>query len=82
MNVRDARLLMKSFDALVEQLNLPFYSFFDFYRGYGRMGFFKYPMFHLYCLVGYILGAKNFDLATDKIRKYLGRSPHFGAVGK
>jgi hypothetical protein len=33
-------------------------------------------------LVGYILGAKNFDLATDKIRKYLGRSPHFGAVGK
>ena len=25
MNVRDARLLMKSFDALVEQLNLPFY---------------------------------------------------------
>jgi hypothetical protein len=25
VNVRDARLLMKSFDALVEQLNLPFY---------------------------------------------------------
>ena len=25
MNIRDARLLMKSFDALVEQLNLPFY---------------------------------------------------------
>ena len=25
MNVRDARLLMKSFDALLEQLNLPFY---------------------------------------------------------
>jgi hypothetical protein len=25
MNVRDARLLMKSFDVLVEQLNLPFY---------------------------------------------------------
>jgi hypothetical protein len=25
MNVRDARLLIKSFDVLVEQLNLPFY---------------------------------------------------------
>jgi hypothetical protein len=25
MDVRDARLLMKSFDALTEQLNLPFY---------------------------------------------------------
>jgi abequosyltransferase len=65
-----------------DQLNLPLHRFFDFYRAYGRMGFFKYPMFHLYCVVGYILGAKNFDLATDKIRKYLGRSPHFGGVGK
>jgi hypothetical protein len=25
MNVREARLLLKSFDVLVEQLNLPFY---------------------------------------------------------
>jgi len=30
----------------------------------------------------YILGAKKFDLATDKIRQWLGRSPHFGAIGK
>jgi abequosyltransferase len=65
-----------------DQLNLPLPSFFYFYRGYGRMGFFKYPMFHLYCMVGYIFGAERFDIATDKIRKILGRSPLFGTVGK
>jgi hypothetical protein len=49
---------------------------------YGRLGFFKYPMFHLYCMVAYALGEKRFDWATKKIRQYLGRSPQFGTVGK
>ncbi len=64
------------------QLHLPPHKFFSLYWAYGRMGFFKYPMFHLYCIVAYILGAKKFDRATDTIRRWLGRSPHFGSVGK
>jgi abequosyltransferase len=65
-----------------DQLELPLHNFFALYCAYGRMGFFKYPMFHLYCVVAYILKVKKFDLATDKIRQWLGRSPHFGSVGK
>jgi abequosyltransferase len=65
-----------------DQLNLSLRSFFSLYWGYGRMGFFKYPMFHLYCVTAYILGEKNFDRMTKKIRQLLGRSPHFGSVGR
>jgi len=65
-----------------DQLNLPLRRFFSLYWAYGRMGFFKYPMFHLYCLTAYVLGERRFDLATKKIRQRLGRSPLFGSVGK
>jgi abequosyltransferase len=65
-----------------DQLNLPIHKFFSLYRAYGRMGFFKYPMFHIYFLVAYILGEKKFDLTTKMIRERLGHSPQFGAIGK
>jgi abequosyltransferase len=65
-----------------DQLTLSFRDFFSLYRAYGRMGFSRYPMFHLYCLVAYLLGEKNFDRATKVIRKHLGHSPQFGVVGK
>jgi len=65
-----------------DQLDLPFRKFFLLYWSYGRMGFFRYPMFHLYCLVAYVLGERRFDLVTKKIRQHLGHSPQFGAVGK
>jgi hypothetical protein len=48
------------------------------YRGYGRMGFDKYPMFHFYCFAGYLLGAGNLDRISGYIRGLLGRSPQFG----
>lgn len=65
-----------------DQLNLPLLKFIRLYRGFGRMGFFKYPMFHLYCAVAYCLGERKFDLATKTIRNRLGRTPHFGIIGK
>jgi abequosyltransferase len=65
-----------------DQLNLPPRQFFSLYRAYSRMGFFRYPMFHLYCITAYILGEKRFDRVTKNIRQYLGHSPHFGLVGK
>jgi hypothetical protein len=61
---------------------LPLLKFIRLYRGFGRMGFFKYPMFHLYCAVAYCLGERKFDLATKTIRNRLGRTPHFGIIGK
>jgi hypothetical protein len=65
-----------------DQLNLPLRSFLALYRAYGRMGFYKYPMFHLYCLAAYCLGERNFDLVTRAVRRRMGRSPQFGAIGK
>ena len=65
-----------------DQLGLPFEDFMRLYRGYGRMGFDRYPMFHLYCAAGYILGEGNFDRMTRFLRGLLGRGPHFGRVGK
>lgn len=63
-----------------DQLDLPFADFMRLYRGYGRMGFDKYPMFHLYCLSAYVLGQRNFDTMTRMARLRLGRSPQFGVA--
>jgi glycosyltransferase involved in cell wall biosynthesis len=61
-----------------DQLTLPFGDYFKLYRGYGRMGFARYPLFHLYFVLGYLLGEKKFDALTAVIRGRLGHSPRFG----
>ena len=60
-----------------DQLTLPLGRYWKFYRDFGRMGFGKYPLFHVYFVLGYLLGEKRFDRLTSIIRKRLGRSPHF-----
>jgi abequosyltransferase len=65
-----------------DQLDLPLNEFLSLYWAYGRMGFFKYPMFHAYSFVAYVLGERRFDLATKKIRQHLGHTPQFGSIGK
>jgi abequosyltransferase len=61
-----------------DQLNLPLKEYYALYRAFGRMGFSKYPLYHVYFLLGYVLGQKNFDALTALIRQWLGRSPRFG----
>lgn len=61
-----------------DQLTLPLNRYWNLYVDFGRMGFRRYPLFHLYFLVGYLLGAERFDRVTAIIRKRLGRSPRFG----
>jgi abequosyltransferase len=61
-----------------DQLTLPINDYYRLYRGYGQMGFRKYPLFHLYFLLAYMLGERGFDRLTAIIRSMLGRSPHFG----
>lgn len=61
-----------------DQLNLPLREYAGLYRGYGRMGFYRYPMFHVYFLVAYILGDRKFDSMTKFIKRFLGRTPHLG----
>ena len=65
-----------------DQLGLPFEDFMRLYRGYGRMGFDRYPMFHLNCVAGYVLGEGNFDKIAKFLIGLLGRSPRFGHMGK
>ena len=61
-----------------DQLTLPLREYCELYRGYGRMGFAKYPLFHLYFVLGYMLGEKRFDALTAVIRRQLGHTPQFG----
>jgi len=63
-----------------DQLTLPLRDYYDLYRSYGRMGFARYPLFHLYFVLGYVLGEKRFDALTAVIRGRLGRSPRFGKL--
>jgi len=61
-----------------DQLKLSLYDYWVLYCGYGRMGFRKYPLFHLYFIIAYILGEERFDAITALIRKRIGRTPHIG----
>ena len=63
-----------------DQLDLPLREYYALYRAYGRMGFAKYPLFHLYFLMGYLLGEQRFDALTAFIRGRLGHSPRFGKL--
>ena len=63
-----------------DQLHLPLRDYLALYRGYGRMGFARYPLFHIYFLLGYALGEERFDALTTAIRKRLGRSPRLGTI--
>jgi abequosyltransferase len=63
-----------------DQLTLSLREYYKLYREYGRMGFAKYPLFHLYFVLGYALGEKRFDVLTAVIRKRLGRSPRIGKL--
>ena len=66
------------FPYIRDQLNLPLKDYYALYRAYGRMGFSRYPLFHFYFLVAYVLGKKRFETLIAVIRKQLGRSPQFG----
>lgn len=61
-----------------DQLSLDPLDFFNLYLQFARMGFYRFPLFHLNCFVSYLLGEKKSDAATRVVRGYLGRSPQFG----
>jgi len=63
-----------------DQLHLPLRSYFRLYRGYASMGFWRYPMFHLYTWLCYTLKQRRFDAIVKLIRDNLGRSPRFGVT--
>jgi abequosyltransferase len=63
-----------------DQLSLSPPKFLSLYWAYGKIGFFKYPMFHIYCVAAYLLGERRFDRITKFIRERLGHSPQFGVA--
>lgn len=67
---------------ILDQLGLPFREYFRLYRGYWSMGFCKYPLFHVYCIGCYILGARRFDAIARRVRKALGHNVRFGIMAK
>jgi glycosyltransferase involved in cell wall biosynthesis len=67
---------------IVDQLTLPLGEYLTLYRGYCSMGFWRYPMFHLYCGLCYLLGARRFDRLTRVVRGMLGRNVRFGMMAR
>jgi glycosyltransferase involved in cell wall biosynthesis len=63
-----------------DQLSLPVGQFLSLYLRFCRLGFYRYPLFHVYFLTGYLLGERRFDSLTRQLRKILGRSPQFGVA--
>ncbi|WP_272989099.1 MULTISPECIES: glycosyltransferase family 2 protein [Spongiibacter] len=61
-----------------DQFNLPLKDYIALYKAFGRQGFKKYPMFHVYFVVGYLLGEEKFNWLTGIVRRVLGRSPRIG----
>lgn len=62
---------------IMDQLTLPLKDFYRLYRSFGRMGFARYPLFHTYFAIGYLLGEKRCTALAGLVRRRLGRSPQF-----
>jgi glycosyltransferase involved in cell wall biosynthesis len=61
-----------------DQLNASGRELFSLYREFGKMGFSKHWLFHVYFALGYVLGARRLDACIKLGRKMLGHSPRFG----
>jgi len=67
---------------IIDQLSLSCKEYFRLYRGYWKMGFGRYPLFHVYCIGCYLLGSRQFDRIIRFVRKWLGRNIQFGKAFK
>lgn len=65
-----------------DQLNAPVGELFSLYRNFGKMGFSRYWLFHVYFVLGFVLGAQRLDACIKLGRKMLGHSPRFGIARK
>jgi len=63
-----------------DQLSQPIKVFYRLYRTFGRLGFDRYPTFHMYCAAGYLLGQRGCDAFIRSVRSVLGRSPRWGTA--
>jgi len=66
------------YPCIKDQLNLSIREYWQLYRNFGKFGFDRYPMFHLYSCVCYIIKEKRVDALIRVATKWLGRSPQFG----
>jgi len=63
-----------------DQLSLPFNIYYRLYRTFGRLGFDRYPTFHVYCAAGYVLKQRSCDALIKTVRGFLGSSPRWGTA--
>jgi len=66
------------YPCIKDQLNLPLREYWRLYRGFGQLGFDRYPIFHFYSFLCYLLKEKRFDALIRVATKRLGRSPQLG----
>lgn len=70
-----------SYPILSIQGNRPLGVFFKYGLALGKLGLWRYPLFHIYFLALLILGPARTDSIIKMIKHKLGHTPRFGAAG-
>ncbi len=63
-----------------DQLAQPLPKYLKMYRAFAKLGFYRYPSFHFYCLFAYMLGQRRCDALIKRVRTALGHSPRWGTA--
>jgi abequosyltransferase len=63
-----------------DQLSLPLGQYFRMCRSFSQLGFYRYPSFYLYCVVGYLLGQRRCDALIKRVRLLMRQSPRWGTA--
>lgn len=54
--------------------------FISYYKNISQLGFFKYPIFHFYFLVLFLLGSKSTERMISAVKSILGYTPKIGSA--
>lgn len=68
-----------SYPILSIQASKPLSAFVSYWWQLGKMGFSRYPLFHLYFMVLLFLGPQSSDALIARIKRQVGHTPNLGA---
>ena len=55
-------------------------EFFRYARGLAKMGFWRSPMFFIYCILLMTLGQRRVDRLIERVKQHVGHTPLLGRV--
>jgi glycosyltransferase involved in cell wall biosynthesis len=70
------------YPTIAHQAHQPWPVFFKFYRDIGRMGFDRYPLFHVWFWSVALVGPRNVDRALQAVRRHVGHTPNLSRFAR